>query len=365
MASAFSFLPAKSVISYEEGVKKGHDKLPLKLQKKINAGKKITAGEELKKRGLEEIAEDAKLPKEERQKWLFEFEEEYELEEELEELEEEILIEEPPPKKKSKKTKKDDNDLKEDVAKKTKGKKKGKRKRETDEYNDDKVLAKSSTKSKKKMIAQNSDQKSKHLDDKIDEEVELEEKFLQEEDVPSEDDKNDDDFSVASDGFGDDDDDDDDELYEEKPKTKRLVKKGKQPKPKKVKEPKAKVIAQPKKKSVQKLSMKLEQEKFENCEKVFLPILRKLQKKGLKPESIEKHLNELLQKLDVLTPAFILEYQIGLLVKDVRGQYKGNDVLNKLCKSITSKMKALYAEKLKSQPANFKPKRSAENEKVR
>lgn len=363
MANAFSFVQTKTTLSYKEAVAKGCDKLSAKIQKKIDQGKKLSSGEALTKRGFELIRKDIKLPKEKRQPWLFDFEEEYELSDDEDEIEEEIMEESPKKKKaKMKKTKDiDDEDVyvKEKIIDEPKTKKTGKRKHQPDDGD----MAEGSTKKKKKKLSRKSQQKSKQLDNEIEKEVEQEDKFLREDDAPSEDDKNDDDFSVDSEGSGIDD-DEDDELYVEKgkkPKTKKLKKvtrtNAKDEESMSKSSTKSKSKVKPKNLSNKKL-MKLEQQMFEECEGIFIPLMEKLKKEDLSLKSVEKQLRTLLRELDVITPAFIKEYQIGLFVKQVRTKYKENGVLNQLCKSITQKMKALYKEKLESQPVDFIAKRT-------
>ena len=370
MANAYSLLPAKNVISYQDGVEQGHDKLPAKAQKKLDKGKSLTAMEELLQRGLELIKKDSDLPSDRRQSWIFDFEEEWEEDdEEEEEEEEEEIVEKPPPKKKKKtKTSKkkknvakddfivDEEEEEEETKEKLITKKQGKRKRQSEEDKSE------GTKSSKKKKSSKKSKKSKQLDDEIEEEVMQEEHFFQEEELPSEDDKNDDDFSVESERSESEDDDEDDENYEEKsakPKTKRL-KKAKEAKEIKSKKKEnddvsTKSKKPTKKKSTQKL-LQLEQQLFEECEDIFLPFMNKLRREDLLLKSVEKQLNGILKQVTKLTPAFIQHYQIGLLVKEVRNQYKDNENLNKLCKKITSNMKAVYKEKVGSQPKGFQPK---------
>eukprot|EP00551_Chaetoceros_affinis_P009436 CAMPEP_0203667664 /NCGR_PEP_ID=MMETSP0090-20130426/4462_1 /ASSEMBLY_ACC=CAM_ASM_001088 /TAXON_ID=426623 /ORGANISM="Chaetoceros affinis, Strain CCMP159" /LENGTH=325 /DNA_ID=CAMNT_0050531897 /DNA_START=21 /DNA_END=998 /DNA_ORIENTATION=- len=75
--NSFSFISPKSTLMYEEGCRKGYDKIPLRIQKKIDCGKKLTDGEVVIVNALEQLNGDVKLPVEERVPWIFDFEEEY------------------------------------------------------------------------------------------------------------------------------------------------------------------------------------------------------------------------------------------------------------------------------------------------
>jgi hypothetical protein len=231
LSNGFSFVQESKIISYEEACELGHDKVPTKIQKKIDQGKRLTATEQYKINGLEQIQRDSVLPKEKRMSWLFEFEEDYDqyldqIEDLTSEEEEEESI------KKSKKQKKE---------------KRGKRK--LDEGNQ--------TKSKK--------QKTRSIDDEIDEEVKGETE-MEFDDVPSEDDEHDDDFSMS-----DSDSDEDFQGDDEKPSVKQKSGSTKGDTDAKIKEPKKR--GRPKK---PKTEYEIAQENFETCETIFLPLMKKL-----------------------------------------------------------------------------------------
>ena len=67
--SAYSFVNANQLISYEEGVNRGYNS-PTKLMNRIAKGKHLSKKEETLKRGLKEIEVDLKLPKSDRIKWM-------------------------------------------------------------------------------------------------------------------------------------------------------------------------------------------------------------------------------------------------------------------------------------------------------
>ena len=343
MGNAYSFIAENSIVTYEKGCKQKYNIIPPKIQKKLDKNKSLNGNEKLMVRGLEEIEKDHKLPAEKRVPHIFEFEEDYEfevdddedidLEEEEEEEEEEIV----PKKKKRKKVKieADDNSSKKSVKKKEKKKR----------------LSSEKSESSKKKTAKN----SRNLDEEIMEEVAQEDAFLQE-DAPSDDDVGDDDFSVQEES-----DSDNEELYEEK-KEKQQKPKSKKPdkasKPPKNKESKTKHNKTTKTKKKENLRDQFEEEQrcFEECEQIFCPIMAKLKQENLDHSKAEKHLNRIIDKVQLLTPSFIKEYQIGLLIKEVRTRYKGHGALNQLCKTATSKMKAVYKVKIKLVPEDFTPK---------
>merc|ERR1719223_507505 len=76
---AFSFVPVSKICSYEAGVKKGYDIIPVRIQNKLKNNKKLTPRDQQTIKRLEEAKNDLKLPPELRTSWLFDFEETYEL----------------------------------------------------------------------------------------------------------------------------------------------------------------------------------------------------------------------------------------------------------------------------------------------
>ncbi len=347
MAAAYSFIPEKSTFTYEQGCSKGYDKIPDKLQKKLDTGKKLTDNETLIIDGLEQLKNDANQPAEERIPWIFDFEEEYEMDDVLEVS---AQIEEKVKKKvvaKSKKNKKKKLESDDDSKLSSKKKKNKKRKRDPDEKSES---------SKKKALNH-----SKKLDEEIMEEVAEEDAFLQEE-APSEDDSFDDDFSVENGS----DSDEDDELYDEKPKKAQPKKKAK-PGAKQVKnQSKIKrkdkanaqnITSEPERKKNKKTEQfDREQLRFEECERIFLPLISKLEVEDIEQKITEKHLKRFFDEVDRLVPSFIEEYSIGIVIKHVRKRYKTVAHLNDLCRSITAKMKSVYKIKKDSEPDGFKPK---------
>jgi len=70
LSSSFSFMNQKAIVSYNEGIKQSHDKLPSKIKKKITAGKKLTVTENILVKGLGELKDESELSKEDRLDWL-------------------------------------------------------------------------------------------------------------------------------------------------------------------------------------------------------------------------------------------------------------------------------------------------------
>jgi len=103
--------------------------------------------------------------------------------------------------------------------------------------------------------------------------------------------------------------------------------------------------------------IKEEQENFEECENIFLPIMSKLKVDNLTDSAAQKYLTEINAEIDKLTPPFIKAYQIGLLIKHVRKQFNRNVHLKQLCRQITKEMKRLFIEKDALVPEGFNPKR--------
>ena len=67
--SAYSFVNANQLISYEEGVTRGYNS-PTKLMNKIAKGQHLSKKEETLKRGLKEVELDSTLAKADRIKWM-------------------------------------------------------------------------------------------------------------------------------------------------------------------------------------------------------------------------------------------------------------------------------------------------------
>ena len=77
--NCFSFIPQRSFTSYENGVKKGYDKLPKNIQKKVDGSGKLTKADSNVIQRLEEMREDLKKEPKERRGKLDDVREGYEM----------------------------------------------------------------------------------------------------------------------------------------------------------------------------------------------------------------------------------------------------------------------------------------------
>ena len=75
----FSFVPDGKIVPYDEGEQKGYNKIPKKIQTKLDKNQKLTKTEEQIKNGLKQIVSDMALEKVDRIKWMMNFKEDYEL----------------------------------------------------------------------------------------------------------------------------------------------------------------------------------------------------------------------------------------------------------------------------------------------
>lgn len=387
LSGGYSFVPCTKFFSCESGVENNHNVIPQKILKKIENGKRLTANERMLLKGLEQITADVKLEPSKRSPWLFDFEEEYD--DYLMEIDDEISDEDEiiePSIDSDKKTKQRKKKNQKEKSESDPTVKKQKRKRKSDEANQNKKSKKSklldkeieqssknseeideetkplskktkrakaqdqnkplsSKKSKKsKQTAKDlkpSSKKSKKslsLDEKIAQEVAEEDAMNF--DAASEDDEDDDDFCDKDDTESE---EEEEELYEDPTFTKKKT------------VGKATSTKSKAKKQTLKSPEEIEQELFETCEKVFLPLMKKLQDADTEGNA-EKLLKKIDRDVQKLTPSFFKTHQIGLVVKEVRSRFKDSTALNQMCKQITSKMKSIYRDKLGSEPKGFEPK---------
>ncbi|KAL9186914.1 hypothetical protein ACHAXT_010634 [Thalassiosira profunda] len=356
-SQAFSFLPESKIVPFAEGQKKGYADLPKKIQKKLEKNQRLTKTEEQIRSGLSEVVDDMQKDKSERgPAWMTDFKEEFELaaEEEAE--------------KKKKKTKrgpgrpkkvKDEDDEDGEVPKKRgPGRPSNKEKA---------AAAKKAKKasSAKKWVTVDEDQDS---------------------DMESSDDEDDGDFR-------DDDSDEDDDLEVDGDddsdvgkKKKRKTSSGKKPKKKdksnmteeeKAAEKRAKAAEYREKKAREKAEAQgleyvkgrvgrkskaqlceEEQQKFTKCEEVFNPLMDQLTeaKDAGKPKAVLKCINAIMERVELLTPPFLREYPLGMLVKTVRKSMEGEHAeVKPECKRLTAEMKRVYNEKDLKVPDDFNP----------
>jgi len=231
---------------------------------------------------------------------------------------------------------------------------------------------------------------SKSLDEEIEAEVAEETQLMEEmrQDPPSEDDEDDGDFSVNGKEVSESDDEDadmdidmeeedlgydDDDSVSLSRKKSKSTKKSKSNEKKKKKAPaveknekataKSKTTSSSAKKEKsapvhQSPEEIREQELFEECEKIFIPIMSIL----VDPSSItatkaEKLMRKIDRDVHRLTPAFFRTHGIGLIVKGVRAHFKESNIaeLNQLCKQLTANMKKVFHSKVGSEPKGFNP----------
>jgi len=421
-SDAFSFVPKNIVHSYEDGVSKGYNILPPKIQKKRQSGKILSSMEMWHLNGLAQLEEELKRPKEDRIKWMTQFSEEYEdlsgdyASDEDNLLEEEIIEKEPETKpkkqlkKKLKKSKaKEENDPasmdigdNQKVADSTAGsvpkKKRGRKKKaENDsvavDIEDKQSIAeapvvpetkKKKTKKKKKE-KEGADPPPMDVEDSqkaadnnvisedpkaITDRDNIEFKAAIEDDVISDVDKDDENFSENNDS---------DQDLGAKPKKKRKMKEnadGVPPKKKgKLKKKGGTADEQEKatlkkgresakKKNKRKSESEVdpyeqEQQIFEKCENIFVPLMRSLEKANESGniDDVRNHLEGLRDNLHIISPPFIREYALGQLVKDTKKAHAGDVGIKRLCKELSGNMKTIYHEKDSSVPINFTPKK--------
>jgi hypothetical protein len=372
---AYSFVPSSKLVDYEEGESKGYSEMPKKIQNKIDKKAKLTKTEEQMMRGLIEIKKDMARDKSERIKWMMSFQEDYEVaESQTEPAKEEGKIKRKPgrPKKtdvdgepvkrKPGRPKKSDADG--DEAPSTK-KKAGRPKKEE----------KSSKKStSKKFVIIDGDQDSALESDDDDDDEDFNDE--------SSDGGKGADMNVDSDNESEDGDDERSgkggprkrkaQSIEKKPKkrskanmTEEEIKEERKRKAAEYREKKRREKAEalgldyvPGRKKSKKKIAEEEQQRFTECEDVFLPLIDSLRegKNDHDVDSVLKNIGAILEKVEMLTPPFLRAYPLGMLVREVRKTFEGSgpEVKNH-CKRLTNEMKRVYTEKEKSIPEDFVP----------
>jgi len=101
-----------------------------------------------------------------------------------------------------------------------------------------------------------------------------------------------------------------------------------------------------------------EQMKFTKCEEVFLPKMDRLTeaKDAMNAKAAQNILNSITAQAEMLTPPFLREYPLGMLIKAVRKAFEGvHPEVKEKCKYLTAEMKRLYSEKEKKIPEAFEP----------
>ena len=381
LEEGYSFYQSNKIVSFEKGVDKGNDKVPPGIQKKIDGNKKLTKTDKQIVKGLEQIAKDAQLEASERVAWLPEWEEDWEaddnLEDQLEEDDEEEDMEEDDSiaasrsKKKGNKRKKGKDDS--SAGKKRKKKNEKKRKKAGDDTEDDDLednendvgdkSGASSDDNSSAPVAPKSNKKKAKISKVVykDDNEEPEETKL------TSDDENDADFSDELSSSSEEEEEyvedrgsdsggpkkrkrkanDDDAFGRKKkgsgePKAKREKKQGGTSKGPKVN------------------SKAAEQRYFDECEDLFLPLMREL-KVAIGADDLktcELCVMKFQRYVEKVTPSFIRIHQFGLVVKESRKAFKskGRDDLVSLCHELTKDLKRIYTDKLPLMPEGFEPK---------
>lgn len=365
----FSFVPDGKIVPYDEGEQKGFNKIPKKIQTKLDKNQKLTKTEEQIKNGLKQIVSDMALEKVDRIKWMMNFKEDYELAAEAAEQAAKAASE-----KAAKTKRKPGRPKKEDSVDKPK-RGPGRPKKVVDGEDPPKRKPGRPRKSEQEKAAS----KAK--------------KFLVvDEDQPeSEIDTDDDD---DDENYGDEDSDSDDDLKADtdsdtggkkgrKSDASAKKKPGRKPaKPNMTEEEKAqerreKAAAYREKKAREKAEalgleyvpgrkgrkskatiMEEEQMKFTKCEEVFCPLMKRLEKAQLESDADEatECLNLLMKRVELVTPPFLRAYGLGMAVKQTRKAFEStHPAVKDQCKKLTNEMKRLYSERDKNIPDEFEP----------
>lgn len=368
----FSFVPDGKIVPYSEGERKGYNKIPKKIQSKIDKNQKLTKTEEQIKNGLKQIVSDMTLEKGDRIKWMMNFKEDYELAIEAEEKAAKAAAvaaeKAAKPKRKPGRPKKEES-----VDKPKRGP--GRPKKVVDGEEPPKRKPGRPKKSEQEKAAS----KAKKFQ-------------MVDEDQPETDIDTDDDDEDEN--YGDDNSDSDDDLKADtdsdtggkkklKPTASAPKKPGRKPaKPNMTEEEKAqerreKAAAYREKKAREKAEalgleyvpgrkgrkskatiMEEEQMKFMKCEEVFLPLMERLEKAQAESDAAEatECLNLLMKRVELVTPPFLRSYGLGMAVKQTRKAFESaHPAVKDQCKKLTNEMKRLYTERDKNIPDEFEP----------
>ncbi|KAL9179171.1 hypothetical protein ACHAXT_008461 [Thalassiosira profunda] len=101
-----------------------------------------------------------------------------------------------------------------------------------------------------------------------------------------------------------------------------------------------------------------EQQKFTKCEEVFLPLMDRLTeaKDAGKPKAVLKCVNAMLERVELLSPSFLREYPLGILVKTVRKSMEGEYAeVKPECKRLATEIHRVFFERDKKVSAGFVP----------
>jgi hypothetical protein len=101
-----------------------------------------------------------------------------------------------------------------------------------------------------------------------------------------------------------------------------------------------------------------EQLKFTKCEEVFLPIMKDLTqaKDDINAIVALNCIDSIIERVELLTPPFLRDYSLGMLVKSVRKTFEiVHPEVKDCCKRLTTEMKRVYTEKENKVPDDFEP----------
>ncbi len=101
-----------------------------------------------------------------------------------------------------------------------------------------------------------------------------------------------------------------------------------------------------------------EQLKFAKCEEIFLPIMDKLTQAtdDINAKVALDCIGIIIEKVELLTPPFLRDYSLGMLVKSVRKTFEiVHPEVRDCCKRLTTEMKRVYTEKENKVPDDFEP----------
>lgn len=300
ISSSYSFLAAANVKTYDDAVKMSLDKVPTKIQKKIDAGKSLTNREKDLLRGLEEMREDLEKAPEERIKG--ERKELYEMDDYVtvmaaEQVDKELLSDSS-----EEEQELDDENRKPEAAKEIT--KPGQRPVDEMDFAEDEVSA----------------------DDSHDKEVE----------PPS----------------SSENDEDDVDFDEKKATTKPPSKKeGKRSIQRQRSKPKKEVTEETKKRNERKI--------FVDNENKFIPMLEQLEAAITSKDTntINRIVREMLDNVESLGAPFIEAYEVSPLLKAAKGILRDQHMDTSAHKQLWTKLADLYKEKKAMVPEGYAPRK--------
>lgn len=398
---AYSFLPETKIVPYEEGQRNGYCKIPPKIEQKIEKKLKLTKTEEQIRRGLIEIEADMARDKSERAAWMMQFKEDYEYAEEVAAKKvkkksakgagekEAASLAETSTKRKPGRPKKDETVV---PVKRKPGRPKKVVVDVSSAEEEDRVVVE--VKKRGPGRPKKSDKEKTKKKEPTTKKWEImdgdEESEIETDDDESDKDYHDGHVDSGDDGDMDVDDDANDSDGGEGKSSDKKRKAGASL-DKKLKK-KAKVFMTEEEKAIHRRTMAAEyrerkarekaeeqgleyikgkvgrkskaamleeeQAKFTKCEEVFLPMMERLSeaKEDNNVKVVLKCIKSITERVGLLTPPFLREYPLGMLVKTVRKSFDGvHPEVKENCKGLTAEMKRVYTEKEPKVPDDFEP----------